>query len=109
MARGDGMAEYEIASVVWHERTDQIYVTYEEEEPDHMVSTQQAAAGLARDAGLSPVSAPHGILRWVRTPVVNPVAKDEARIIEHSTHPRAAPDERTSQSLWLTRPTTAET
>ena len=103
------MAEYEIASVVWHERNDQIYVTYVEEEPDHMVSTQEAAAGLARDAGLSPVAAPHGILRWVRTPEVNLVANHEAHVIEHSTNPRAALDDRSSQSLWLTRPRTAET
>jgi hypothetical protein len=103
------MAEYEIASVVWHERNDQIYVTYVEEEPDHMVSTQEAAASLARDAGLSIVAAPHGILRWVRTPDVNPVASDEARVVEHSTTPRASLDDRSSQSLWLTRPRPAET
>jgi hypothetical protein len=103
------MAEYEIDSVVWHERNDQIYVTYVDEEPDHMVSTQQAAAGLARDAGLSPVSAPHGILRWVRTPGASPVANDEAHIMDRSTNPRAALDDKPSQSLWLTRPTRAET
>lgn len=60
------MAEYEIASVVWYERDDQIYVTYDHEEPDHMVATRSVASELARDAGLSLVAAPPGICRWVR-------------------------------------------
>ena len=62
------MAEYEVASVVWYERDDQIYVTYDQEEPDHMVATRSVASELARDAGLTLVPAPAGICRWVRDP-----------------------------------------
>jgi len=62
------MTEYDISSVVWYERDDQIYVTYDHEEPDHMVATQKVATELARDAGLSLVPAPAGICRWVRNP-----------------------------------------
>ena len=54
------MAEYEVASVVWYERDDQIYVTYDQEEPDHMVATRSVASELARDAGLTRVPAPAG-------------------------------------------------
>lgn len=74
------MAEYEIASVVWYERDDQIYVTYDHEEPDHMVATQKVATELARDAGLSLVSAPAGICRWVREPSINTEAIDQEKV-----------------------------
>ena len=74
------MGEYEIASVVWYERDDQIYVTYDHEEPDHMVATQMVATELARDAGLSLVPAPAGICRWVRDPPATDSAIDQDKI-----------------------------
>ena len=103
------MAEYEITGVIWHERNDQIYVTYAEEEPDHMVSTQQVAADLARDAGLSPVPAPRGIFRWVRTPESKASVKDEVPVTDRSpTSPGATPQVRAAPSLWVTQTTGAE-
>jgi hypothetical protein len=102
------MAEYEITGVIWHERNDQIYVTYVEEEPDHMVSTQQVASDLARDAGLSPVAAPRGIRRWVRTPESKAGAKDEAPMIDPRASTGATLEASAAPSLWVTLPTRAE-
>jgi hypothetical protein len=101
------MAEYEITSVIWHERNDQIYVTYADEEPDHMVSTQHVAADLARDAGLSPVAAPHGIHRWVRTPE-GKAGPQDGSTLGSPAGPATALEARAVQSLWLTLPTTAD-
>ena len=70
------MANHEIASVVWDERDHQIYVTYVDDEPDHMLATQLIAAELARDAGLNVVVAPNGICQWVRNPATLCVATD---------------------------------
>ncbi len=82
------MAEREIASIVWDERDDQICVAYVEDEPDHMVATQVVAAELARDAGLSLVSAPVGTYKWVRDPGTPCVATDQ-----RSTGDTQSPDQ----------------
>lgn len=65
------MAEREIVSVEWQERDDVITVTYVDAEPDQMVAVQSVAASFAHEAGLHPVTAPDGVCRWVRDPVLD--------------------------------------
>ncbi len=65
------MAEREIVSVEWHERDEVIHVAYVDDDPDHMTAAQSVAADFAREAGLRPESAPDGMSRWVRAPVLD--------------------------------------
>ena len=105
------MAEYEIASVVWDERDNQIHVTYVEDEPDHMVATQFVAAELARDAGLSIVAAPDGIRQWVQNPRTSCVATEQGSTGNaESPHDRRSASRRNPLSgakrdgLWILEP-----
>lgn len=79
------MAEHEVASVVWHEGDEQIYVTYVEEEADRMVATEHVATKFAEDAGLSVVDAPSGIKRWVRDPATPSAETDQEHPKDHET------------------------
>jgi len=65
------MAEREIVSVEWHERDEVIHVTYVDVDPDQMVAAPSVAAHFAREAGLRPETAPDGMSRWVRDPVLD--------------------------------------
>ena len=62
------MREREIASIVWHQVGHNIEVIYVEGEPDHITGAQIVAEQLAESVGLAMVSAPPGIVRWVRNP-----------------------------------------
>ena len=60
------MPEREIASIVWHERGEQVDLIYVEGEPDRLVGSRAVVTELALSVGLTTVPAPAGMIRWVR-------------------------------------------
>ena len=66
------MSEREIASIVWHERGEQVDLIYVEGESDRLVGSRAVVTELALSAGLTTVPAPTGMIRWVRSPEDEP-------------------------------------
>jgi hypothetical protein len=66
------MPEREIASIVWHERGEQVDLIYVEGEADRLVGSRAVVTELALSVGLTTVPAPTGMIRWVRSPEEEP-------------------------------------
>ena len=62
------MRDRDITSLIWHERRNRIDVFYVEGDSERMWGSEAVAVVLAKNAGLTPVTAPDGTRRWVRRP-----------------------------------------
>jgi len=60
------MAERQVASVIWHQRDQQIELIYDVGDPDHLFGSEDVATALAVGAGLEPALARVDVRRWVR-------------------------------------------
>jgi len=60
--------ERQIASVVWHQVSEQVEVIYAEGDPDLIFGAQIVAADLAKKAGLRLISSEGGTFRWTLDP-----------------------------------------
>jgi len=58
----------QIDRIVWFEKRQRMEVIYAGRGPDHVVANVSVAEVLAQDAGLVLVSAPPGIVQWIRHP-----------------------------------------
>jgi len=58
----------QIDNITWHEKHQRVEVTYADGTPFLIVADRLVAITLAQEAGLVPVPAPPGIVRWARSP-----------------------------------------